>query len=316
MVNIYCDGVFDLFHLGHRKHLQQIKQLYKDVYLIVGVISDHETGHYKRNPILKEEVRYYLINCCKYVDLAIKNAPPFIDIEFLDKYQIDLVVHAFADETDFQKQEKWFQVPISLGKFKRFAYNQGISTTAIINSDNWKLSENITKHDNYNEQPNNPINSTVKIGINLDVSSRVNARFNYLKTNLGLSDCDLKTATLLEVNNEMGELGSCLAPLTNYTGISKYQDQVTYQLHPYKYPIICADIDTEGLIFKDRQFDYLIAHNLEVTSNYTIDELKRVSKKAVYLSYSIPIHIQYLDNFIITNGEPLSFAIFYQKNNF
>ena len=47
---IYCDGVFDLFHNGHINHFKQIKQLYPNSYLIVGVVSDSDASSYKRIP--------------------------------------------------------------------------------------------------------------------------------------------------------------------------------------------------------------------------------------------------------------------------
>ena len=56
------------------------------------------------------------------------NHPGFLNIN-----EIDLVCHAFADETDMDKQLEFFKVPIRMNKFRKVKYNQGISTTDIIN---------------------------------------------------------------------------------------------------------------------------------------------------------------------------------------
>ena len=42
-VRVYADGVFDMYHIGHAKVLEQAKKLFKHTHLIVGVSGDHET---------------------------------------------------------------------------------------------------------------------------------------------------------------------------------------------------------------------------------------------------------------------------------
>ena len=54
---IYMDGIFDMFHFGHANALKQAKQLYPDVYLLVGIPSEEDTIKLKGKTILTVDER-------------------------------------------------------------------------------------------------------------------------------------------------------------------------------------------------------------------------------------------------------------------
>jgi choline-phosphate cytidylyltransferase len=130
---IYTDGIYDLFHRGHIESLLQIKQLYPDSYLIVGVINDIDSEGYKRKPIFSEDDRYCIIENIKCVDKIVKDAPLIITNEFMEEYSIDLVVHSFSNPEDSHKQDAFYEIPRKLGKFQEIPYYSKISTTSIMN---------------------------------------------------------------------------------------------------------------------------------------------------------------------------------------
>jgi choline-phosphate cytidylyltransferase len=129
---IYLDGIFDLFHRGHLESFKQVKTMYPDCHLIVGIVSDKDATDYKREPIIEETNRYEIIKSIKYVDEIIENCPLNLDIEFIKKYKIDLIVHGFSNESDEKKQEVFFKEIKELGMFKKINYYSKTSTTEII----------------------------------------------------------------------------------------------------------------------------------------------------------------------------------------
>jgi len=131
-MNIYSDGIFDVFHRGHLEFLNNIKKKYNDCKLIIGIINDKDSTSYKRKPIYNEDDRYFIIENLKCVDSIIKNAPLILDIDFINKNQIDLVVHGFSNPKDIDKQKDFFEVPLKLNKFESMPYYTKISTTEII----------------------------------------------------------------------------------------------------------------------------------------------------------------------------------------
>ena len=131
---VYIDGIFDLFHRGHLESFIKSKNAIENenVEVIVGVVSDKDAEQYKRLPIINENDRVEIIKNLSVVNQVIFPAPLIMTKEFLDEYNIDLVVHGFANQDDFNKQLEFFKVPIELNKFKVIQYYTKISTSDII----------------------------------------------------------------------------------------------------------------------------------------------------------------------------------------
>ena len=64
-LRLYADGIFDMFHFGHAKALQQVKQAYPNVTMIVGCCNDEMTHKYKGQTVLNEQSG---MNLCVTVD--------------------------------------------------------------------------------------------------------------------------------------------------------------------------------------------------------------------------------------------------------
>lgn len=130
-VRIYCDGIYDLFHYGHARSFEQVKKLFPDVHLIVGVCNDELTHSKKGMTVFNDAERAESLRHCKWVDEVVENAPWVIDQEFLDTHKIDFVAHddipyVSGDCSDVYKFVK------DQGKFIATQKTQGISTSGII----------------------------------------------------------------------------------------------------------------------------------------------------------------------------------------
>ncbi|KAI1614058.1 choline-phosphate cytidylyltransferase [Exophiala viscosa] len=130
-VRVYADGVFDLFHLGHMRQLEQAKTAFPDTYLIVGVTGDAETHKRKGLTVLTGAERAETVRHCRWVDEVIPNCPWIVTPEFLAKHEIDYVAH--DDEPYGADEGDDIYAPIKKeGKFLVTQRTEGVSTTGII----------------------------------------------------------------------------------------------------------------------------------------------------------------------------------------
>ena len=127
----YTAGVFDLFHIGHLKILQNAKSICDK--LIVGVSTDELVYKYKKKkPVIPFFERIEVVRAIKYVDAVI----PQVDLnkmEIWKKIKFDLMVVG----DDWYNSKKWKKIDDDLIKKKvkviYFPYTKNTSSTKINN---------------------------------------------------------------------------------------------------------------------------------------------------------------------------------------
>lgn len=124
----YVDMVADLFHSGHVRFLQKVKEHCDEV--VVGLLSDEVAFSYKREPICTLEERVEMVRACRYVDEVIPNVPLVTTLEFLREHNIDFVAH--GDDYSPDQIREFYAEPIDNGMFQVVPYTKGISTTDLI----------------------------------------------------------------------------------------------------------------------------------------------------------------------------------------
>ncbi|NQW19812.1 MAG: adenylyltransferase/cytidyltransferase family protein [Chloroflexi bacterium] len=120
--------VADLFHYGHMNFLKQAKS--HGDFLLVGVHADDDVMVYKRRPIMTMAERVASVEHCKHVDQVVPNAPIEINREWIEKHNIDLVMH--GDDFSSELEQLCYKVPMEMGIYRTIGYSEGISTTDLI----------------------------------------------------------------------------------------------------------------------------------------------------------------------------------------
>jgi len=130
-IRVYADGIYDLFHFGHARSLQQAKLLFENTHLIVGVCNDEITHKLKGKTVMNSQERSESLRHCKWVDEVVENAPWIVTQEFIDQHNIDYVAHGEDICLDKDGNDV-YQFVKDKGQFKTIKRTEGISTSDII----------------------------------------------------------------------------------------------------------------------------------------------------------------------------------------
>ena len=116
-VRVYADGVFDMYHIGHARVLEQAKKLFKYTHLIVGVSPDWEVNAKKGKLVMNERERVDILWHCKWVDEVICPCPWIITIDFIREHNIHYVAHDDIPYTSVGQEDIYYDVK-RLGMFR------------------------------------------------------------------------------------------------------------------------------------------------------------------------------------------------------
>lgn len=124
MKRVITFGTFDVFHVGHINIISRAAEL--GDFLIVGVSSD-ELNYNKKNryPIYNETDRMTILSSLKYVDEVFLEESLELKLEYIRKYEADLLVMG----DDWEGRFDWVKSECDVIYLPR---TPSISTTEII----------------------------------------------------------------------------------------------------------------------------------------------------------------------------------------
>jgi len=131
--NVYCDGVFDLCHIGHKTLFRNALTYGNRLY--VGVVGDEDATSYKRPPIMTHDERCEEVEACKSVTKVIQNCPCFgLTQEFLDEHQIHVVAYGqeYQDRYPNTDDDPYYGYVRKIGIAKPLPRHDGLSTSDLI----------------------------------------------------------------------------------------------------------------------------------------------------------------------------------------
>eukprot|EP00929_Paragymnodinium_shiwhaense_P114671 TRINITY_DN83141_c0_g1_i1.p1 TRINITY_DN83141_c0_g1~~TRINITY_DN83141_c0_g1_i1.p1 ORF type:complete len:514 (+),score=115.61 TRINITY_DN83141_c0_g1_i1:123-1664(+) len=131
--NVYCDGIYDLCHVGHKNLFA--RALKNGNRLFVGVVGDKDANAYKRPPIMSAAERESEVASCKCVTKVIPNAPCFgLTEEFIKQNQIHVVAFGqeYLERFPNPDDDPYYKVPRKMGIGMPMPRTEGLSTSELI----------------------------------------------------------------------------------------------------------------------------------------------------------------------------------------
>jgi len=131
--NVYCDGIYDLCHMGHKSAYE--KALRHGNRLFVGVVGDKDANNYKRPPIMSATERELEVSRCKCVSKVIPNAPCFgLTKEFIEEHRIHVVCFGreYLERFPNPDEDPYYKVPRKMGIAVPVDRYEAISTSELI----------------------------------------------------------------------------------------------------------------------------------------------------------------------------------------
>eukprot|EP00899_Mesostigma_viride_P008031 jgi/Mesvir1/17229/Mv07643-RA.1 len=134
-VRVYADGIYDMFHFGHARALEQAKKAFPNTHLIVGCCSDKLTHEFKGKTVMTEQERYESLRHCRWIDEIVMDAPWVITEEFMKTHRIDYVAHdalPYVDTSGTASSGDVYAWVKQVGRFKETQRTEGVSTSDLI----------------------------------------------------------------------------------------------------------------------------------------------------------------------------------------
>jgi len=137
---VYCDGIFDLCHIGHMNLLKQAKHMLgkpEKTYLLVGVCSDKLTRKYKGKTVIDHKNRCDTVSHVRWCDQVVPEAPWVLPDSFLEKYKIDFVAHdalpyvVSTADSNMDMDDVYVSIKAK-GMFMETQRTEGVSTSDLI----------------------------------------------------------------------------------------------------------------------------------------------------------------------------------------